>query len=109
MPLKRKAGYAFCATGLVVLLAGCGGKQNPERFNSGITPAIFNGFWDGFTFPAVLYKDIFNNGGYGLYHHGFAWLYLAGYVVGIAVDVIALLAIFGWFRSLLRRARIRAF
>jgi hypothetical protein len=111
MPFKRKAGYAFFATGLVVLLAGCGGKQNPWEAHTGVSNWFVNGLWDGLCAPWIL---VFLNW-IGPHHHqlytrnAYFWYYplcLFGALVSVLVLLGILRQILVWlllfFRGLAR-------
>jgi hypothetical protein len=80
--------------GLTLLLSGCGGNQNPYQVDTGSTPAIFNGLWDGLSMPFVfVFKDAFGKGGYALYSRGAGYMYWIGWVIGAAAILILIIGI----------------
>lgn len=86
MPLRRKVTSAGMALGLVLLLAGCGGPQNPWKVGN---YAFFNGWWDGFTALLLAIGKIFG-GDYGLRTHHAGLYYNVGWVFGVICSFLAL-------------------
>jgi hypothetical protein len=79
--------------GMVLLVAGCGGKQNPVRIDTGSENSFFNGFWDGFTVLVVFVKDILESPDYQLYARSAPANYKIGYVLGVVLMVAVVLSI----------------
>jgi hypothetical protein len=88
---------------LAVLVAGCGGHQNPLHVHV-LVPRFFSGLWDGLTILVGFIAWLINSSRYGLiaHHHG-GW-YLIGYVLGV---LLFLSLVFGGFgfrrRTVVRR------
>ncbi len=101
MKRKRKGIFFVILGGLALLTAGCGGPQNPLRFNGNST-SIVNGLWDGFTFPIVFVMDLFKTRDYSLYDHSHTDIYVVGYVVGILIFVSVLSWLLRTLRTLWR-------
>jgi hypothetical protein len=87
---------------MVLLLAGCGGRQNPVRLDAGGNSSFFNGAWDGFTIPVVFIIDISHKRDYRYYNHAAPNIYFLGYILGAALMIAVILAI-------VRSIRLRAF
>ena len=88
--------------GMVLLLAGCGGRQNPVRLEGGNNSNFFNGVWDGFTVPLVLILHLMRGRDYLYYNHSAPNIYFFGYILGVALMVAVVLAI-------IRAIRLRMF
>ena len=91
--LKKWIPRSVVPVGMVLLLAGCGGRQNPVRLDTGHESSFFNGFWDRFTVLIVFVKDILESPDYKLYARSAPADYKIGYVLGVALMVAVVLAI----------------
>lgn len=83
--------YFVGLAGSTLLLAGCGGPQNPVRIGE---PAslFWSGLWDGLTVFIAFIGQVFNRN-YGIYAiHQHSLAYNGGYVLGVCLAV----AVLGW-------------
>ena len=83
--MKRKyLLYLVILAGLCLLLAGCGGNQNPLQL-SGAAKPFWNGLWDGITIVIALVMELVSDHQkYGIYDaHQHARAYDVGYVLGV--------------------------
>lgn len=90
---KRLPGLALGIFFLLVV-AGCGGPQNPHRFDTGKTPLFFSGGWDGLWAPLLGLQDFLHGSGYQLYWFGNAPSYLVGYIVGLLLCLGIIASVF---------------
>lgn len=81
--MKRKyLLYFIILAGLCLLLAGCGGPQNPLRFGGAEQP-FWNGLWDGMTIVITFVLELIGDRKYGIYDvHQHTVAHDFGFVVG---------------------------
>ena len=94
--MKRKyLLYFVILAGLCLLLAGCGGPQNPLQFD-GTGSAFFNGLWDGITILIAFVMEVaVNHHKYGIYNvHQHSIAYDVGYLLGAGGFVFGGIRIF---------------
>ncbi|MBX4190798.1 hypothetical protein KW794_01795 [Candidatus Saccharibacteria bacterium] len=94
MPLRQKVTGACAALGIALLVAGCGGSQDPLR-TADAAPPFFDGSWDGFWFIPLFFWRLTGNV-YGLYAVSTTPAYWFGYLVGVAVFVIIITPLARW-------------
>lgn len=95
----RRLVYPPSFAALVLLLAGCGGEQNPVRPDVGSRSGFFDGLWDGFSVLVVVLLDLARDRDYLLYDRSGTDAYLVGYVLGVILLIMIVSA-------MLRRLRV---
>jgi hypothetical protein len=80
MPFRQKVMSAGAALGLVLVVAGCGGQQNPIRTVNSAAP-FFDGWWDGL-WAVPLFIGRITGHNYGLHTLHAGTLYSTGWVFG---------------------------
>jgi hypothetical protein len=89
VPFKRKVTGAIAALGALMLVAGCGGPQNPlthDQLPGHLSGTFWDGFVDGFTAVFVLLLRVTGND-YQLFATGASSAYRDGFVIGILVFI----------------------
>lgn len=103
MPLRQKVISAGMALGLVVLLAGCGGSQNPWKVQTGISNWFVNGIWDGLlAVPVWFFLNVLGGNRHQLYTRNAVIGY---YIIYVIVLVIVISAIIRFLVGLVPRRR----
>lgn len=84
--MSRRLLYSVLAVGLVLLLAGCGGEQNPAQFRGNPEPNLIDGMYDGFTIVIGLAGAFADDQKYGVYDAtGTGRYYDLGYFLGLCI------------------------
>jgi hypothetical protein len=92
MPLRRKVLGAVPALGLVVLLAGCGGQQNPWKVKTGISNWFVNGIWDGLlAVPIWFFLNVLGGHKHQLYTRDASIGYYIVYLIALAIVALAII------------------
>lgn len=92
---RRRLVYPMALAGFALLVAGCGGQQNPVRLDASSPSRFFDGFWDAITVPVVFVLDLVRDQDYRYYATAGSDVYALGYGLGIvtlAVVALRLLA-----------------
>lgn len=97
--VSYRLSYIALPLGLAVLVAGCGGAQNPLRLDTPPTHSFFDGMWDGFTLPVVLLMRLARSRDYGWISNSPADAYYIGYLFGVILVIAAVLWIIDAIRG----------